>query len=712
MNKKISFNSNNPINNPEEDFFNFEHFAQKIKKIIQGYSYNSEPLTIGIYGKWGSGKTSLLRLIEKDIELFKKNKDDKPFIKFHYNPWLYQSKEEMLFDFFDTLSRKLNYTDDEQLKKAGKLIKKYSRYLKAVKLSASVGIPKVFNAGISIEPYEILQRLGEDLEGNEKSLDDLKNEVNHSLDQSSKKIIIFIDDVDRLDKDEIFTLFKLIKVNADFKNLVFLVCLDPDYVAKAIHSRYGSKKQSGIDFLEKIINIPLELPLIEKSDLDYFVKEKVKSILDNKFIDEDNKNELIYSLRGDYFNSPREIIRILNSFAVSYFAIGEEVNLHDLFWIEYLKIKYFKAYQMIKNYAHNLESNFPFVETIDFNDFLSENKNESGLRMELSKMRKAYKVIDFLFPMNRNGTIISFQNQRLKPLHILDSELRINHVDHFEKYFSFHTKGKISEITFSKLLSDINQDFTEKSLSLFKNLKSNVEERKVVYRFKTEIEKVADKSNNKLLIFLAKNINTFSSIENSEGGFDIEIVRSIAKRLITDPTQDENYILKIASYFNSSQLTYFIDIIKQGGNISLLKKLEINLIHDIKKEGEQFYKRKYVAHLILKIWSENNHKELEDYLISSFFNKDNIYSFFKIFPHFWNEKIYGAFRQDNYIYLTKRLKQNGQRFYHKIKSIIPELNNINSLDDIDLEWDDYKDNSGLDHSKQFIYWHLKNMKNE
>ena len=83
----------------EEDLLNFYPYAQKIKEIIQGYSSNPQPLTIGIYGEWGSGKTSMLNLIERHIEIFQKNKDDKPYIKFHYNPWLYQSKEEMLFDF-------------------------------------------------------------------------------------------------------------------------------------------------------------------------------------------------------------------------------------------------------------------------------------------------------------------------------------------------------------------------------------------------------------------------------------------------------------------------------------------------------------------------------------------------------------------------------------------------------------------------------------
>ena len=78
----------------------------------------------------------------------------------------------MLFDFLHILSSKLGNSGNQDLIRAGKFINKYSNYLKAVKLSAKAGIPKIFNAGISIEPYEILKKIGKNLEGGEKELND------------------------------------------------------------------------------------------------------------------------------------------------------------------------------------------------------------------------------------------------------------------------------------------------------------------------------------------------------------------------------------------------------------------------------------------------------------------------------------------------------------------------------------------------------------
>ena len=181
MDNKNIITNELPIKSKDDDLLNYYPFAEKIKEIIQGYSSNPAPLTIGIYGKWGTGKTSLLNLVERHIELFQKDKKDKLFIKFHYNPWVYQSKEEMLFDFFNTLSRKLIYSENEYLKKAGESILKYSRYLESIRLSVSGGIPKLFNAGITIEPYKILKALGEDIKGEEKSLEEMKRDIDKTL---------------------------------------------------------------------------------------------------------------------------------------------------------------------------------------------------------------------------------------------------------------------------------------------------------------------------------------------------------------------------------------------------------------------------------------------------------------------------------------------------------------------------------------------------
>ncbi|MBD0833730.1 KAP family P-loop NTPase fold protein [Aestuariibaculum sediminum] len=709
MENKNILSNDIAIRKKEEDLLNYYPYAEKIQKVIQGYANNPEPLTIGIYGKWGAGKSSLLNLIERQIEVFSKEKDDKRYIKFHYNPWIYQTKEEMLYDFFETLFGKLIYSGDETLKKAGELIKRYSRYLKSVKLSASAGVPKLFNMGVSFEPYEILQRLGEDLEGEKKSLDELKNDIDDILKKSDKKIIIFIDDVDRLDKDEIFTLFKLIKINADFKNLIFIVCLDHEYVAKAIHDRYGDDEKSGKDFLEKIINIPLELPLVEEADLDYFLKKKINPVLSSKKIRKQDLDELFNSLNGSYFSSPREVVRIINSFAFSFYAIGDEVNIHDLFWIEYLKIKHPKTYQLIKGYAGNrLKSNLIFLETINFNNTFEDQKNESGLRKELMDNHKeAYSIINFLFPMDRTGTVMAYQGPKIKPSQILDTELRINHLNHFEKYFSFHVKGKISELSFSNFKALISSDKNDEALTVLNEMIQNTGQWKIVYRINSEIENIDDKLLDKLINFLINNLNIFSETTNVQEN-NIEVIRSIASKLAHKSDEKKALIISIANKLDYIQLCWYLEtFIRENIEIKFIEEIEQTLIGKVKAiENHPFFKNKSVSKMTMEIWSRLEFDNFQGYVLKHLDSKENITSFIRSFTYLWNDTINGMFKSGDYHEVSAVLKLDCDLIFKKIKDVLPELKDINQTEQIDSNWSDYDGNSDLQNIQQFMYWHL------
>lgn len=707
-NKDLLINES-PIQIKEEDLLNFYPYAKKIKEVIQGYSSNPEPLTIGIYGKWGSGKTSMLNLIERHIELFQKEKVDKPFIKFHYNPWLYQSKEEMLFDFFETLTSKLDYSGDSNLQKAGKLINRYSKYLKSVKLSASVGIPKLFNAGASFEPYQILKSLGEDLEGQRPTIFELKEEIDDTLSKSDKKIIIFIDDIDRLDKEEIYTLFKLIKVNADFKNLVFLLCLDPEQVANAIYSRYGDNIAAGKDFLEKIINIPLELPLIEEPDLDYFIKQKVKPILDSRILKKEWIDELYHSLDGHYFNNPREIVRILNSFAVSLYAIGDETNVHDLFWIEYLKLKYPKTYNRLKEFGQSFKSNSVLQTHITFNNLWEENKTETGLRKELRDDNDiSFYIIEKLFPMEKRlgGTVSAFQNNNLKSEKILNSELRINHINHFEKYFSFHLKGKISELKFSKYLNFAHNGEEQKAIETLKDILSDVEERLVAYRLSSEFEREEKDQYKNHLPILLKHLDIFKNSEREK--HSLNLARSAGEKLKQSLKSDRRLIMELVKMMDVEHSGWFIGSLNYRNSYSYKDKIEKAFIAKVKKnDNRPFYHIRSIAKMGMEFWSKHDKADFNSDILKSFDKKENLETFIQIFPNVWNTGIIGIIKNEDYNYITETIGIDPEKIEEKILKHYPQYQNFN-IDDVDRnKWDEYTSNTPEDNFEQFLYWFYK-----
>lgn len=404
---------NSPINNFEEDLFNFKHYADKVKKIIQLNSSNDEALTFGIYGKWGEGKTSFLNLLKNKIEHFEKNENGKEYLSFDFNPWRYSNEDEMMFDFFDGISKRFYVEKNTPIQEVGKWIQKYSKYLKAIKISATAGIPKVLNGKVEFSPDKIFDSLGGDLKGEQISLDFFKDKVNHAIKKANFKVVVFIDDIDRLDKNEIYTILKLIKLNANFNNFIFVITLDSEHVAKAIKDRYGNDDEDGKLFLEKIINIPIHLPKIEEEDLKFYFEKKLDEVSKKLDLDQSKEEEIRLikqELQLNLFKSPREIIRVLNSFFIGAFGFEKEINLRDLFWIEFLKIKDENLYDEIKKYYRTDEIMVFFEgqsEFINFNDDSSKQQNliykkePNGTRKKfIEKCPKSTFIIDNLFPLN------------------------------------------------------------------------------------------------------------------------------------------------------------------------------------------------------------------------------------------------------------------------------------------------------------------------
>jgi predicted KAP-like P-loop ATPase len=717
MSDNIHFLSDNAINKPEEDLFNFKYYASKVQKLIQLNSSNLEPLTIGIYGKWGEGKTSFLNLIDNKIEHFDKKNGDKEYLTWHFNPWRYSNEEEMMFAFFDGLSKRFYANEKTSLNEVGKWISKYSKYLKAIKISASIGIPNTINGNVDFNIDEVFKALGEDLKGEQITLETLKDKVNDAIKKANFKVIVFIDDLDRLDKEEIYTILKLIQLNANFNNFIFIVNLDIDQVSKAIKDRYGDHEEDGKMFLEKIINIPIHLPKIEAADLKEFFRRKIYQVKtnlnlnNNEEIDEIFK-EIDMEFSSDLFSSPREIIRVLNSFFLGAFAIGNEVNLRDLFWIEYLKIKNGDCYNFIKRY----QSKSIFQEsdkTIDFNDDYESKVKPSGSRKYiLEEFKNVNIIIKALFPEYGNQLSISGG----KPdLDALVKELRINTLDHFEKYFSFHNVRKISVIKLNAIEELVRQNNSRQLISLFKDLFLDESQHyKVLYRIEMIIKGL--ESEDERNFFYSFLFNNFHIIPNSRIdmfglNYRLRLIELTASTLDKDQINDNSEIsLSLAKNLDVYQLSHFTRKFKDD---KLYKKSLEELI-SVKAEStfsseNPVYKNPNNApnKMIMHYWRLTDEPKYTDHIKSTIINEKNIKLLVRNFTTFWNNSYFGPLEEPNFEYLKTLVDIDF--IYTKILEFNPDL--INRINPHDYKFDEIEDNTEDQNLEQFIYWY-KNDKNK
>ncbi|MCG8182802.1 KAP family P-loop NTPase fold protein [Tenacibaculum piscium] len=699
--------SNSPISkNNGIDLFNFKHYAKKVQKIIQNNSNNSEPLTIGIYGKWGEGKTSFLNLINDEIDIWKdKEKGQKGILKYHFNPWRYSTEEEMLFDFFDGLSKMMFVNKkNETLQKVGKQLLKYSRYTKAVKLSASVGFSSN-KAGATFDVSEIMKALGEDFIGKEVTLESLIQNINDKLKASKYKIVVFIDDIDRLDKDEIYTILKLIKLNANFNNFVYIVALDENHVAKAIGQRYGVDTKDGELFLEKIINIPIHLPKIESADFKYFFEIKLEEVFNNLGFSnrKEEKNEIRNEFRVQYLKNGREIIRVLNSFFVGAFAIGEEVNLRDLFWIEYLKITDNESYSIIKNKSFE---DVIFIKNYTIFNFF-EDLSILSTNAELPK-GNAYKIISMLFPdKDNNNKYLSEDEQYIIKI---NKNLRINSFYHFEKYFSYHMERKFSKVKDKEILQNIIDEKEEELKENLLTVRDNLE----IHHFYSVIEDFINDENRNYLFFynfLFSNLDIIPETEIDNFGLTYKrrVIELIASNLDKNNSSNDE-IFQLAKKLTIHQLCYFTIIIDL--KIATKKKLEVLIVDKAKEEyinkPTPFFNDLTKEHLhykmIMSLWKENDENSFDKYIENQTNNFDNILKLIRNFPGFWNNKYFGDLDETNYNYMKKII--NVDIVYQKIEGMKPEL--IKKIDIRDSMFFSVKNRpSELENVEQFIFFYKK-----
>lgn len=198
-----TFKVDKAITSKNEDLFSRRENATTLAKIIKSYQ-DEDSISIGIIGDWGGGKTSFINMVLEDFN------DDKKFIIINFNPWNISTRKQLISDFFTKLSIEIGR------KNTSKRYKKLSNGLKVLSYAFK---PFKFIPGLDIASEisdNISNALQEIAEMTEKNLDTTKEEINNAIKKIDKKIIIVIDDLDRLADTDIQEIFQLVKIYSRF----------------------------------------------------------------------------------------------------------------------------------------------------------------------------------------------------------------------------------------------------------------------------------------------------------------------------------------------------------------------------------------------------------------------------------------------------------------------------------------------------------------
>lgn len=322
-----------PLININDDKFGREPIVDLIvDSINQTVKNEHDCMVYGIYGKWGEGKTSLMNFIK--ARLLSQGKNDGINLV-EFNPWLVNNDESLLREFFQSI---MSYSDAivrKAFKKYGSLAIFSS---KTIINAAAPGFGSALARGIKWAQKA--------LEDSQDTLAELKQKVSKAIIDSGRHLIVMIDDVERLDKEELHTVLRLIRQVADFKNCIYIVAMDVDMVAKAIGSHYGGgTHQDGRKFIDKIVQVPITLPQIPQCDMFGFVKEEMSVVLKDA-TDVEQMAEISKTILP-FINTYRDLKRYCNQISFILPHLAGEVNIHDLCALEAIKMVNATAYRRI-----------------------------------------------------------------------------------------------------------------------------------------------------------------------------------------------------------------------------------------------------------------------------------------------------------------------------------------------------------------------------
>jgi len=484
------FASDRPITKVEDDLLGRSGFSSDLADAMASWQGN-DSLVVALHGDWGAGKSSIKNMALSRLEKITENKPD--IIQF--SPWEWAAQEKITASFFQEVSKSIGRKDkSREGKKLAATLKMYGRYLntgETVVSGLSLALPTLFvlatligiGGNFSNEAWVnnastfmlivlggwaaalkwgkgLLEKLSGNVEAStkdkEQSLSDIRQELTTILLKRNGPLIVVMDDLDRLTSSQLRMVFQLLKANLEFPNVVFLLLFQRDLV----EDKMSDGMQVGRDYLEKIIQVPFDIPRIENSRIHGLLFNKLDKIIEQdkssaSMFDPGRWGNIFQGSMNTYFDNLRSVYRFTSTLSF-HFALLKgrsafEVNPVDLIALECLRVFEPDVYKELSR------SKVIFTKNGSDRYGRSEQSTAALINGILDKAnpdkREAVKeMVEQLFPTIEwalGGTSYSedFASTWLR-------EMRVCHPNNFDKYFQFSIpSGELSNSDLQEMLS-------------------------------------------------------------------------------------------------------------------------------------------------------------------------------------------------------------------------------------------------------------------
>ena len=365
--------TDSPISKLEEDYLRIEKYAISLSKFIQ---QSDTPITVGLQGEWGTGKTSLMSLL---LEQFNDEANRNEIASSWVNTWEYSmfkgAKETtpsvlkgMLDKLKDSCKERGVWTLKDDAKstfnKAGKFLSGIANQVVANQTGINVKDAVDSNSESYVAEIAEVKKMISGLI--QELINDEKNPV--------KKVVFFVDDLDRILPSDAVEVLESLKNIFDIPNCVFILAIDYDVVVKGLESKFGPKTKENErefrSFFDKIIQVPFTMP-VGAYDISSFLKNKLAEL--NVEINDEEVSQITKIVGYTVGNNPRSLKRYLNTFSLIKIIVLDDDEIDDandinkiiLFATLGIQISYPEIFRLLTQNPNFLDWNKEFGNKIN-----------------------------------------------------------------------------------------------------------------------------------------------------------------------------------------------------------------------------------------------------------------------------------------------------------------------------------------------------------
>lgn len=254
--------SDTPIKSADEDSFGRSAYAQQIADLVQDAHSWEDSIVFGLTGPWGSGKSSMLAMIEEQLTT-----SDNNWHIARFTPWATSDVSGLLGDFYAALSDALPSKNAERLRHAlGTILQISAPAVKMVPWAGGAASTAAKKAGKALQK--------------QPSWDKAFQEASDELKNLDIPVLVIADDIDRLHGQELLALLKVVRLLGRFPGLNFLLAYDEQTVTETLSETgiAGKWTAAGRKFLEKIVQYPLAIPPLVPTQLMTRINEGLPSL--------------------------------------------------------------------------------------------------------------------------------------------------------------------------------------------------------------------------------------------------------------------------------------------------------------------------------------------------------------------------------------------------------------------------------------------------